>query len=275
MASESVTVLKWNEKGVFKYFKFTPAVLEEFTISDNLTHLERKEKKKELGQNNVSGKCKNCNYDSKVQFGNPSNWVRHIQTKHVSLFNEYKKNKAKKRARSPSLFLPRSPNAKIQRQETIEEALQPDTITKKKETAEKRKDAEKKLDVEKQERINKLLLDFIVSEALPLRTVESESFRNLIREIDPRVEIFCVKTLKKLLVEEFGKFKAEIQLKFENVESVCLTADIWGVKSRSFLGVTAHWVEKIGTDEKSHVFLRKSAAIAIKRFAGMSPFLFF
>ena len=50
MASESVTVLKWNEKGVFKYFKFTPAVLEEFTISDNLTHLERKEKKKQRQQ---------------------------------------------------------------------------------------------------------------------------------------------------------------------------------------------------------------------------------
>lgn len=130
MASESVTVLKWNEKGVFKYFKFTPAVLEEFTISDNLTRVERKEKKKELGKNNVSGKCKHCNYDSKVQFGNPSNWVRHIQTKHVSLFNEYKKSKVS--SRSPSLFLPKSPNAKIQRQETIEEALQPDTITKKK-----------------------------------------------------------------------------------------------------------------------------------------------
>ena len=63
-------------------------------------------------------------------------------------------------------------------------------------------------------------------------------------------------------------------MKYENVESVCLTAHIWGVKSRSFLGVTAHWVEKIGNDEKSHVFVRKSAAIAIKRFVGMSPFLF-
>ena len=49
MASESVTVLKWNEKGVFKYFKFTPAVLEEFTISDNLTHLESKGQQEATG----------------------------------------------------------------------------------------------------------------------------------------------------------------------------------------------------------------------------------
>ncbi len=109
-----------------------------------------------------------------------------------------------------------------------------------------------------------------MSEALPLSTVESESFRELLREIDPRVEIYCVKTLKKVLVDEFNKFKGEIEVKFGKSESVCLTADIWGNKKRSFLGVTGHWVE-IKEDGELE---RKSAAIAIKRFTGMALIYF-
>ncbi len=84
MVSDSNTEKDWNEVGVFKFFSCTPTVIEQFKISDTLSLLERKEKKRELGSKEGSGKCKNCKYDSKVHYGNPSNWVRHLKTKHKS-----------------------------------------------------------------------------------------------------------------------------------------------------------------------------------------------
>ena len=275
MASiSSVAKPKWFECGVFKYFKFTPEVIEEFTIDEKMTLLAQREKRRELGTKLVSGSCKYCPthkpYNSQDRFSNPSNWVRHLENKHEALFNEYKNRNKKedesqktknsaKRGRSPSFF-PEANAAKKQRQETLHETCDAENMKKKKEKHEKKK----RLEPDVQERINYRVLDYIVAEARPLITVESETFQDILKEIDDRVQIFSVKTLKKTIVKEFKKFKSELEIKFKEAACVCLTADIWSAKNRSFLGVTAHWLVTIDA-----CITRKSAAIAIRRFTGM------
>lgn len=170
--------------------------------------------------------------------------------------------KKKKRSRSPdSSFFP-SKRARLENhQDSIVDALNPAVIAKKKEKLEK----DKALPPEKQEQINMKAFQFVVGDALPLSTVESPRFRDLIKEVDPRVRVFCVKTLKLKIAKEFFAFKEKVKQSFLSAHSVCLTSDVWGAKNRSFLGVTAHWIV-----EENGILKRKSAGIACKRFAGMS-----
>ena len=79
----------WFEKGVFKYFNFIPAVVKEFTIDPKASLVVRKEVKMKLATMNVTGSCKTCGWKSKVLFGNPSNWVRHLLLVSCVLFIYY------------------------------------------------------------------------------------------------------------------------------------------------------------------------------------------
>lgn len=54
--------------------------------------------------------------------------------------------------------------------------------------------------------------------------------------------------------------KEAVKCQMESAKCVAVTSDIWSSKSRSFLGVTAHW---LGTD-----FTRSSVVLALKRFPG-------
>lgn len=173
----------------------------------------------------------------------------------------------KKRDRSPdSSMLPRNQSqidsyaSKRPRQESIIAAMHPDNIAKKRNKVEE----DKKLPKEVQDRVNFRAFQLIVAEALSLRLVESVYFRNYSKEIDSRVVVFCTKSLKLLIGQEFVKFKSYIRSEFRLAVFVCLTADIWGAKNRSFIGITAHWLTVLsnGTIE------RKSAAIACQRFEG-------
>ena len=76
--------------------------------------------------------------------------------------------------------------------------------------------------------------------------------------------MLCTKSLKLLITKEFVKFKSHIRNEFQLAMHVCLTADVWGAKRRSFMGVTAHWLKMLpcGT------IIRMSAAIACRRFPG-------
>ena len=178
--------------------------------------------------------------------------------------------KKSKRDRSPdSSYLPNQPSAKKLRaddgQEKISAALNPDTISKKKTVLAEKKQKKEKLPDELQERITMRIFDYIVADARPISTVDSTYFRNMLKEITPRVNICCAKTLKKMVAKSYIDFKSKLKVKFESAVSVCLTADVWGSLKRSFLGITAHWLEL----DESGVMTRKSAGIACKRFEGI------
>jgi len=72
------------------------------------------------------------------------------------------------------------------------------------------------------------------------------------------------KTLKSRIGDDFKAYQQRISALFSNAIVICLTADIWSCNRRSFLGITAHWIE-VKDDGQIE---RKSAAIACKRFKG-------
>lgn len=75
----------------------------------------------------------------------------------------------------------------------------------------------------------------------------------------------CKKTFYLELLKAAEEHKAEVKSKLHSADTVCLTADIWSNKKRSFLGVTAHVIDKA-------TFERQSFAIACERFSGTHDF---
>jgi hypothetical protein len=77
---ESVKIIKpqWFEIGVFNCFKLTPEVIEKFTIDSTSSEIVRRDEKHKLGEERIHGTCKFCKYNSKLQYKNTSNWVRHL-----------------------------------------------------------------------------------------------------------------------------------------------------------------------------------------------------
>ena len=73
------------------------------------------------------------------------------------------------------------------------------------------------------------------------------------------------KTFKLELNKAAEAHKAETQSKLRAADAVCLTADIWSNKKRSFLGVTAHIIDK-------DTLQRESFAMACERFSGTHDF---
>jgi len=67
------------------------------------------------------------------------------------------------------------------------------------------------------------------------------------------------RSLSRQITDMFYMNITDIKNNLEEAKFVCTTADVWTGRRRSFLGVTAHWIE---------TFKRKSVALACRRFAG-------
>jgi hypothetical protein len=111
-----------------------------------------------------------------------------------------------------------------------------------------------------QECLHQSIIDYIIADALPLSTVESLFFRAMLLKHNERALMMSVKHAKTLVLNQFNSFRENVISSLSTVSVVCLTADIWSSKNRSFLGVTLHWLKDNLT--------RVSHAIAIKRFKG-------
>ena len=70
--------IPWFKLGIFKWFNFTQETIKEFSIDSKASTIVRKEVRMKLAQKHVDGTCKTCGQKSRVAFGNPSNWVRHL-----------------------------------------------------------------------------------------------------------------------------------------------------------------------------------------------------
>uniref|UniRef100_A0A8C6TVL0 HAT C-terminal dimerisation domain-containing protein n=1 Tax=Neogobius melanostomus TaxID=47308 RepID=A0A8C6TVL0_9GOBI len=100
-----------------------------------------------------------------------------------------------------------------------------------------------------QAEVNRMIGRYVVGRMLPLSTVEDDSFRAIIAKIPTKAGACapCAKTFAKYLDAEVGLLST--------------TADIWTAHNRSYLGVTAHWLDP-------HSLERKKAALACRRFKG-------
>ena len=114
-----------------------------------------------------------------------------------------------------------------------------------------------------QRELNGLIGRYVVENILPIKTVESDSFKAIIKKIPVRenVKIPCRKTFSKYLDDEYANMHRELLKAFEEIEYVSTTADIWTAHNKSYLGVTAHWIHPPSLK-------RKKAALACRRFMG-------
>ena len=110
-----------------------------------------------------------------------------------------------------------------------------------------------------QKKIDSLVLNYIISEARPLQTVESITFQAMVNGLNPHAKIMGVKKLKKLIQCKIESFHTDLIKKLDSVKHVCLAIDMWSTLKRSFMGVTCHWIDET-------TYERRSAALACKRF---------
>ncbi|KYN00540.1 hypothetical protein ALC62_08684 [Cyphomyrmex costatus] len=105
------------------------------------------------------------------------------------------------------------------------------------------------------------LAKFIASSMIPLKVVEDPFFKEFLDLFN--ISTFGLRiTSRRLLTREFDnlydKINSTIREKIEKIDFVCTTADIWSTKKRSFLGVTAHWI--------NDSLERESVTLACRRF---------
>uniref|UniRef100_A0A8C2E9F5 BED-type domain-containing protein n=1 Tax=Cyprinus carpio TaxID=7962 RepID=A0A8C2E9F5_CYPCA len=112
--------------------------------------------------------------------------------------------------------------------------------------------------------INKLVASYVVEEMLPLSTVESLSFRKILCKIPiagTDQPFSDRKTFAMYLDKCYAMMESELKKTFESTEYVSTTADIWTCHNKSYIGMTAHWIDPSN-------FHREKAALACKRIKG-------
>ncbi|KAL0231806.1 hypothetical protein GEMRC1_011210 [Eukaryota sp. GEM-RC1] len=90
----------------------------------------------------------------------------------------------------------------------------------------------------------KLILNYIVSEALPFSQVESPSFRRLLKFLCSAEINMSRRTCQRQLLSCYSKLREKIGPPLSTkATTVSLTVDLWTSKNhRSFLGVTLHFI---------------------------------
>lgn len=97
---------------------------------------------------------------------------------------------------------------------------------------------------EKKKRIDKLVLNMVASDVLPLNVVNNVGLTKLIHELDPRYKMPSKTHLRNVLLKnEYNSIKETLKAELQIVESVALTTDGWSSRANeSYLTVTCHFV---------------------------------
>jgi hypothetical protein len=93
---------------------------------------------------------------------------------------------------------------------------------------------------------------------LPLRTVETECFRNLVTGLAHDATVMSRVTLNRKFHNRQQKLILDLKEHMSTVTYLCTTPDAWSTCGRGYLRVTAHWI-----DDKT--LKRHSAALACHR----------
>ena len=111
--------------------------------------------------------------------------------------------------------------------------------------------------------VDRAIARHVVEDMKPISTVESTSFKHIVSLIPVAggSRQMCRKTFSSYLEKQYTKMEKELKTTFEGLGYISTTADIWSAHNRSFLGVTAHWINPT-------TLLRHKAALACKRFKG-------
>ncbi|CAB4428182.1 unnamed protein product [Rhizophagus irregularis] len=91
----------------------------------------------------------------------------------------------------------------------------------------------------------KSLMNWVILDLKPFSVVESESFIDLVKKLDPHYRLPSRHTIKRLIVKEFEQKRDIIRIFLQNLPfKVSLTCDIWSsIKMESFIAITIHYID--------------------------------
>ena len=92
-----------------------------------------------------------------------------------------------------------------------------------------------------------LLLQFIVSNNLSIRLVESHSYRQLVQLLSPTTMTMSARTLHRDLQRQFSYHRGQLQLELhshiKNGGRISVTTDAWSARNYTdYAAITAHWI---------------------------------
>ncbi|XP_062305904.1 uncharacterized protein LOC134010055 [Osmerus eperlanus] len=116
-----------------------------------------------------------------------------------------------------------------------------------------------------QKTVDRAILRFIVQGLQPLSLLEKPSFQDLIVELQPRSAVMSRTTVRRKIDSATSKMKESLKKEMKKVPYIATTTNCWTARRRSFIGVTAHWLDPCS-------FERRSAALACRQLRGSHTF---
>lgn len=112
---------------------------------------------------------------------------------------------------------------------------------------------------------DRLVVEFVCDSLQPFTIVELPTFKNLIHTMQPSCTVMSRPTVKLRIEEAAAKIKKNITAEMAKVSYIGTTTDCWTARQRSYIGVTAHWIDESSLE-------RRSASIAFRRLKGSHTF---
>lgn len=113
--------------------------------------------------------------------------------------------------------------------------------------------------------IDKAVVKYVVHGLQPFSVVEQEPFKVFVKDLVPNAKLMTRMTLRSMIDDASKGMKKALTEAMRGVDHIATTTDCWSVRRRSFIGVTAHWIDP--DDLK-----RCSAALACRQLRGSHTF---
>ena len=110
-----------------------------------------------------------------------------------------------------------------------------------------------------QKKVDDLVVGFITEGLMPFSLVEMPSFQQLVKGLQPNRTVISRPTVMKRITEKAKTIRSNVKTAMVEVQYVSTTTDCWSARRRSFIGVTAHWIDDVTLER---------AALACKRLKG-------
>ncbi|XP_058242359.1 uncharacterized protein LOC131351136 [Hemibagrus wyckioides] len=116
-----------------------------------------------------------------------------------------------------------------------------------------------------QKSVDEAIMNFVIQGLLPLSIVQQQGFTTLVHHLQPDVVVMSRGTIKNKADKATLEMKNNLKAAMSEIKFIATTTDCWTAHRRSFLGVTAHWIEPETMD-------RCSAALTCKQLKGSHTF---
>ena len=92
--------------------------------------------------------------------------------------------------------------------------------------------------------IDTAVFELIMGASLPLTFVRKQEFKNLVNTLQPGKTVMSYKSVRKDMQRSFAEMKDNMRKQFSTIDYICTTQDLWTEARRSWLGMSAHWLDE-------------------------------